>query len=82
MRECRRLGALVALWIVSASTVWAGQTADAVIDSGDVAWMLAASALVVGMIVPDWRSIMAGSSGAKMLSARWCRPSRFCVWSA
>jgi len=43
---------MVTWWVLSASTVWAGETLEAVIDSGDVAWMLAASALVVGMMVP------------------------------
>jgi Amt family ammonium transporter len=52
MREGCRLGVIVGWWALCASPVWAGQTAEAVIDSGDVAWMLAASALVVGMIVP------------------------------
>ena len=52
MREWHRVGAMVAWWVLSASTVWAGETLEAVIDSGDVAWMLAASALVVGMMVP------------------------------
>jgi Amt family ammonium transporter len=46
------MGALMAGGVLTASPVWAGQAAETGIDSGDVAWMLAASALVVGMIVP------------------------------
>jgi len=52
MRERHRMGLIVGWWVVCASPVWAGQTTEPVIDSGDVAWMLAASALVIGMIVP------------------------------
>jgi ammonium transporter, Amt family len=52
MGEWRRMGALMAGGVLTASPVWAGQAAETGIDSGDVAWMLAASALVVGMIVP------------------------------
>jgi Amt family ammonium transporter len=52
MRGGRRAGALVALWVFFAAPAWADQTAEAGINSGDVAWMLAASALVLGMIVP------------------------------
>ncbi|HKT33596.1 MAG TPA: ammonium transporter [Nitrospira sp.] len=52
MRDGRLVATLIAGGIVCASPAWAGQTAEAGIDSGDVAWMLAASALVLGMIVP------------------------------
>jgi Amt family ammonium transporter len=52
MRHWRLMSTLTAWGLVLASPGWAGQTGDAVIDSGDIAWMLAASALVVGMIVP------------------------------
>jgi Amt family ammonium transporter len=52
MRERRGVGLIVAWMFLCASPVWGGQTADAGIDSGDVAWMLSASALVIGMIVP------------------------------
>jgi len=51
MSGWRRLAMIVAWWAVCVSPLWAGQT-DPLIDSGDVAWMLAASAFVVGMIVP------------------------------
>ena len=52
MRQSRRLWGIAALCVVWTSSAWAGQTAESMIDSGDIAWMLAASALVVGMIVP------------------------------
>jgi hypothetical protein len=53
MRQWCRLGAVVGWWmLLCASPVWAGDTVEPVINSGDVAWLLAASALVVGMIVP------------------------------
>ena len=52
MGEWRRMGALMAGGVLTASPVWAGQAAETGIDSGAVAWMWAASALVVGMIVP------------------------------
>lgn len=52
MSGWRLLGAVMAGGVVTASPVWAGQAAETGIDSGDVAWMLAASALVVGMIIP------------------------------
>ena len=52
MSGWRRLLMILAWWAACASPVLAGQTADEGIDSGDVAWMLTASALVVGMIVP------------------------------
>ena len=45
-------GAITGLWVtVCATQAWAGQPEGSV-DSGDVAWILAASALVVGMIIP------------------------------
>ena len=45
-------GAITGLWVtVCATQAWAGQPEGGV-DSGDVAWILAASALVVGMIIP------------------------------
>ena len=52
MRESRQLWGIAAWCVVSASPACAGQTGESMIDSGDVAWILAASALVVGMIVP------------------------------
>jgi Amt family ammonium transporter len=52
MRDSHRLWGIAALCLACASPAWAGQTEQAMIDSGDVAWMLAASALVIGMIVP------------------------------
>jgi len=51
MGEWARVRMVVGWWAVCASPVWAGQ-AESGIDNGDVAWMLTASALVVGMIVP------------------------------
>jgi hypothetical protein len=39
-------------WAVCVSEVWAGPYVEGTVDSGDVAWILAASALVVGMIIP------------------------------
>jgi Amt family ammonium transporter len=45
-------GAITGLGVtVCATQAWAGQPEGSV-DSGDVAWILAASALVVGMIIP------------------------------
>ena len=47
------LSAAVVLWSLAwGSRVWAGQSTDGGSDSGDIAWMLAASALVMGMIIP------------------------------
>ncbi|HSC56496.1 MAG TPA: ammonium transporter [Nitrospira sp.] len=47
------IGAAAAwLWIVCAEQAWAGQSVEGVLDSGDIAWMLASSALVMGMIIP------------------------------
>jgi ammonium transporter, Amt family len=47
------IGAVAAWWwVVNAGQVWAGQSLEGGLDSGDIAWMLAASALVMGMIIP------------------------------
>ncbi len=46
-------GAIAGLWVTAFATqAWAGQRVEGSVDSGDVAWILAASALVVGMIIP------------------------------
>ena len=52
MSEWHRWSAMAVGSIICASPVWAGQTVEPVLDSGDIAWILAASALVVGMIIP------------------------------
>ena len=52
MRESRRLWGIAAWCVVWASPAWADQSGESLIDSGDVAWMLTATALIVGMIVP------------------------------
>jgi len=39
-------------WMVCAEQAWAGQSVEGVLDSGDIAWLLASSALVMGMIIP------------------------------
>ena len=47
------IGAMAALWwMVCAGQVWAGQSVEGGLDSGDIAWILASSALVMGMIIP------------------------------
>ena len=41
-----------AAWMLCAGQVWAGQSVEGGLDSGDIAWILASSALVMGMIIP------------------------------
>ena len=46
-------GATTALcWMLYEGNVWAGQNAEGGLNSGDIAWILASSALVMGMIIP------------------------------
>jgi len=46
-------GAMTALcWMLCEANVWAGQNAEGGLNSGDIAWILASSALVMGMIIP------------------------------
>jgi Amt family ammonium transporter len=46
-------GATMALcWMLYEGNGWAGQNADGGLNSGDIAWILASSALVMGMIIP------------------------------
>ena len=47
------IGATAAFcWMLYEGNVWAGQGVEGDLNSGDIAWILASSALVMGMIIP------------------------------
>ena len=47
------IGATAAFcWMLYEGNVWAGQSVEGGLNSGDIAWILASSALVMGMIIP------------------------------
>jgi hypothetical protein len=78
--------AIMTLTLLSPSFVQGQQSllgsgeATPTLNSGDTAWMLAASALVLLMLLPGIPFFYGGWSGAKMSSAPWSRPLRSSVW--
>ena len=78
------IGAMAALWwMVCAGQVWAGQSVEGGLDSGDIAWILASSALVMGMIIPGLAFYYGGlvrsknviSTMVQSFAILWCRQS-------